>query len=251
MDVDFDQVAADLTAKGTAELITPDSGRAADVPDRWRGVLSGASPEERNRAALSRWDTDFLAIIPRFAQVLREQLIDVRVFWVDAIDVRFFVLVYVVESNLNGYVCWMGWDPAGYGDTPRFWETFPAPVQNFLRHTHAGFTAADWESYGVMRPADFGTFAEYGGDSPEGIPGWMDGYEDGYDIGYDGERYRRIESTRLVVFTKDVGHLFYCTSPDLQVGQVALVYSGDGDVDPPKDFGTELDRLMTNHLDVS
>ncbi|WP_064943029.1 hypothetical protein [Mycobacterium sp. 852013-50091_SCH5140682] len=160
MEIDFDQVAADLTVKGTAELITPDSGRAHEVPDRWRGVLSGVGPEERKQAALSHWDGDFLAMIPRFAQVLRERLIDVRVFWVKAPKDSFFILVYVVKHNEDDYVCWMGWDPARTGDAPRFWDTFPDPVQNFLRHTHAGFTATDWESYGVMQPSEFVTFAE-------------------------------------------------------------------------------------------
>ena len=252
MEIDFDQVAADLTANGAAELVTPDSVRAADVPDRWRDVLSGGSAEERNRAALSHWDGDFLALIPRFAQVLGERLVDVRVFWVDAVNSQFFVLVYVVEHNEDGHVCWMAWDPTGREDAPRFWDTLQAPVKNFLRRTHAGFTATDWESYGVMRPSDFVVFAEYGGAGwSEGIPGWMDGYEGGYDVGYDGERYRRIESTRMVEITKDAGHHIYCTSPDQPLGRVALVYSGDGDVDPPKDFGTELDRLMTSRLDAS
>lgn len=247
VEIDFDQVAAELTSKGKAELILPDSARAAEVPERWLGVLRGDSAEERRGVALSHWGDDFLEMIPQFAAVLRDQLIDVRVFWVDNPKSRFFVLVYVVGYGEEGHVCWMAWDPASLGDTPRFWDTFPAPVQNFLRDTHAGFTATDWESYGVMRPSDFETFAEYG-EWPDGIPGWMDAYEDGYDTGYDGERYRRIESTRLVVFTKDAGHLFYCTSPDLEVGQVALVY--DGDVDPPKDLGAELDQLMTRRLDV-
>ena len=97
-----------------------------------------------------------------------------------------------------------------------------------------------------MQPCDFQTFAEYA-QWPEGIPGWMDGYEDGYDVDYDGGKFKRIESTRLVMFTKDLGHLTYCTSPDLQVGHITLVYQGD--VDPPRDFGTELDRLMISHLD--
>lgn len=53
---------------------------------------------------------------------------------------------------------------------------------------------------------DIQTFADYV-DWPEGVPGWMGGY----DTGYNGERYRRSESTRLVVFTKDSGHLCYCS----------------------------------------
>ncbi|MFV8160642.1 hypothetical protein ACNQVK_00565 [Mycobacterium sp. 134] len=247
MEIDLDRVAGELTFRGRAELITLDSARAAEVPERWRGVLNGLSAEQRRRTALAHWHPDFLTMIPRFAQVLQEKLIDVRVFWIDNPKSRRFVLAYLVERNEDGYVCWMAWEPATFGDAPRFWDSFPAPMQKFLRHTHAGFTATDWESYGVMRPSDWETVAEYGG-WPGGIPGWMDGYEDGCDTGYRGEKYRRIESTRLVVFAKDAGHLFYCTSPDLEVGQIALVY--EGDVDPPKDFGGELDQLLMRRLDV-
>lgn len=250
MEIDFDRVGAELTARGTAELVMPGSGRDAEVPDRWRGVLTGVSVDQRRRAALAYWSDDFLAMIPRFAQVLRERLIDVRVFSVGTRNDEYIVLVYVVKDDGNGYACWIAWDPSAFGgDLPRFWETFPGPVQNFLRRTHAGFTGLDWESYGIMPSPDIRTFAEYG-DWPGGVPGWMDGYEDGYDIGYDGERYRRIESTRLVVFTRDGGQMFYCTSPDLPVGQIALVYSGDSDVGPPTDFGTELDKLMMSRLEV-
>lgn len=248
MDIDFDHIAANLSSRGSAELITPDSVRAAEVPQRWHEVVNGIGAADRIQVAMSYWEEDFLAMIPGFAHALRERLIDVRVFWVDTSRRRFYVLVYVVKNNTDGYVCWMAWDPARCGEAPRFWDTFPAPVQSFLRHTHAGFTAPDRESCGIMQPCDFETFAEYAG-WPEGVPGWMDGYEDGFGIGYHGEKYKRIESTRLVMFTKDSGELFYCTSPDLQVGQVALVY--DGDVDPPKDFGTELDELMIRSLDVT
>ena len=247
MEIDFDRMSTELAPRGKAELITADSRRAAEVPERWHGVLTGRTAAERREAALSHWDSGFLDMIPQFAGVLRERLVDVRVFWVDYSTVRAVVLVYVVEHDEEGYACWVGWDPASCGDSPRFWDTLPEPVQQFLRHTHAGFVDPGGESYGLMRPSDFETFAEHV-DWPEGVPRWMDDYVEGQDLVHPGPDYRRIESTRLVVLTKRPPHIHYCTSPDLAVGEVSLVYSSDSDVSRPTDLGTELDKLMMSRL---
>jgi hypothetical protein len=82
-----------------------------------------------------------------------------------------------------------------------------------------------------MRPVHMQTIAEMA-DLPDGIPEWDEDAE--------------IASTRLLVISSDGGLLYYCLSPDLDPGQVALVYEGDID---PKDFGSELDKLMMARLD--
>lgn len=246
MQLNQEHIAEQLSDDGAAQLITAGSASFDKVPPPWRPIAENDSAAERIHAALALWNNDFLALVPRFADALRTKLVDVRVYSVTVGESDFVVLVYVLEDAAGEPAAWIGCDPATFGDAePLFWDSFPAAVQTFLRQVHPGFTATDWESFGIMRPEYFETIAERA-DCPEGIPGWMDGYEDDSALDYDGEPYKRIDSTRLGVFAKDEGHLFYCASPDLEVGQVTLVY--DGDTDPPKDFGAELDELMTRRL---
>lgn len=68
---------------------------------------------------------------------------------------------------------------------------------------------------------------------PGGFPGWDEAA---------AAETGRIASNRLLCVTKDGGNLLFCVSPDLPVGQAALVYEGDID---PQDFGPALYRWKT------
>jgi hypothetical protein len=198
----------------------------AAVPPLWTDIVAATDPAERVRLAVARWNRDFLALIPTFADALRTRFVDVR----HGTDGDLPVLVYVAESKSGGYVTWVGYDPATFGTEPKFWEHFPGPLRTFLRDVHAGFVSYSWMSFGPMRPDHMQTIAELA-DFPDGVPG----FDDEAEIG----------STRLLPLCNDGGLLYYCVSPELAAGRIALVYEGDVD---PKDFGPEFDEMLTSRL---
>ncbi|MFF0154008.1 hypothetical protein [Micromonospora sp. NPDC005203] len=209
-----------------ATIVAANSAEFAELPERWQPIASAVGAEQRRPAALALWNADLTAMLPQLVTALDTHLVDVRACATD----HGFVLAYLVTDDSGRHTCWVGRDPRGFAAPPRFWDSFPPWLQRFLREVHAGFTSPDHESFGVMAPSDMQTLAERA-DFPEGIPGW----EDGDDI----------SSTRLLVITKDSGNLHYCLSPDLDLGQVALVYEGDID---PLDLAPELDNLMASYV---
>jgi hypothetical protein len=196
------------------------------IPERWRAVATAAQPRERREAALGLWNQGFLDLVPRFAEVLRTRLLDVRAYLADDHP----VLVYVVASDGGGPVSWVGFDPGTFGEPPPFWDSFPEPLRVFLRDVHAGYVSSGDAGFGPLPPAQMQTLATLAG-FPDGIPGW--------------DEEAGIDSTRLVLVASDGGLLRLCLSPDLPPGQLALVYEGDVD---PQDFGAELDQLMMSRL---
>ncbi|WP_406277222.1 hypothetical protein [Embleya sp. NBC_00896] len=219
------QPIADTLAAWPAAFATPDD--ADRVPPAWAPIAEAADPAERVRVALARWNDGFLDFVPKFAAALRTRCADVRVAFTGAEP----VLVYVLEGPDGGPVSWVGHHPTAF-EQPPFWdECFPAPVQDFLREVHAGFASQAPTSYGIAPPALMATLADLAG-LPEGIPDWDEDAD--------------IASTRLLRVCGDSGSLDYCLSPDLPVGEVALVYQGDID---PQDFGAALDELMTRRLE--
>ncbi|MGV4925901.1 hypothetical protein K2224_17960 [Streptomyces sp. BHT-5-2] len=219
-----EEIAATLEDWSLA-FVGSDAGEIALIPEKWRPIVLSADPEDRRRAALSLWNRGFLDLVPEFAEVLDAHCLDVRVGITDGAA----VLVYVLETEDGELVSWVGYDPGTF-EEPEFWGCFPAAVQVFLREVHAGFVSGSRYAFGVARPVAMGTLAELA-DFPEGIPGWEDG--------------SRISSKRLLQITTDGGLLKFCLSPDLAVGQVALVYEGDVD---PKEFGQELDELLMSRF---
>lgn len=195
------------------------------VPEEWGPIVQSEDPQERCRAALSLWNDSCLDLLPRFADALRNRLTDVRVGFTDGCP----VLVYAFRAGDGALVTWVGYHPSTFSE-PRFWESFPQPLQEFLRTVHAGFTSGSRTSFGVARPVLMQTLAELA-DFPDGIPGWDDAAD--------------ISSTRLLQICSDGGILYYCVSPDIERGSIALVYEGDID---PRYLGPELDDLMMSRL---
>ena len=192
-----------------------------DLPDAWRPIAEAAVPADRAAAALALWNPALLELLPGFAAALRTRLTDVRMTGPG--------LVYTLRADDGTDVAWTGHDPRTFRE-PRFFSSFPEPLREFLTGVHAGFASDPAPAFGFDRPAEMMTIAEIA-DYPEGIPDWMDDAD--------------IESTRLLRLTSDGGILFHCLSPDLPVGQVALVYEGDVD---PQDFGPVIDGLLTGRL---
>lgn len=200
---------------------------AGVVPEIWHPIVSSPDPVTRIARALARWNEDFVAMVPKFAAYLRANLVDVRVCVVGGDP----TLVYVVRRPDGEYTSWLGWDPRSFGEPPPFWDRFPCAVQTFLTSVHAGFAGPEGDAYGLSRPRWMTTLAARAGE-PDGLEDWD----------CDAE----IASTRLLVVTTNGTTLLYCVSPDLPVGQIAMVYEGDID---PQDFGSRLDQLMVGRLD--
>jgi hypothetical protein len=227
-ELDLDQIADDL-GEGPVKFVDAGPSEPAQVPERWRGIAESTDPEARRAAALSLWNREFLDMVPKFAQALSENLTDVRV----CVLRGDWVLVYVARATDQRVLLWVGWDPDTFGETrPPFWDAIPKPPQDFLTTVHAGFTAPDGESYGIIQPARMTTYAEWAGFD---------------DPAEDWDQAGEISSTRFMFVTKDSGLLDFCVSPDLPPGKVALIY--EGDIDPREDFGPALDNLMTSRFE--
>ena len=137
-------------------------------------------------------------------------------------------LRHLVDGDI---VIWVGWDPRfNTAPPPPFWETLPASVRTFLTDVHPGFTMLDGESYGLAQPSYMSTFAAWTG-FPDGIPDW--------------DTPDRIASTNMLWLTTNGGDTAWCTSPELEVGQVAVNFEGDFSV---SELGPELDQLMLQPL---
>lgn len=220
----------DELGEGFAGFVDEDSPEFARIPAEWRAIAESAQPRERCAAALALWNGDFLDLLPRFADKLRQRLVDVR-----ACVLRGdWVLVYLAHNDDDDPLVWLGWHPAAFGEyTPPFWELIPQPAQRFLRTVHAGFAAADCASHGLAPLADMKTFADWAGFDEVQIADW--------------DRYQSISCTRLMVLTKDDGQLTYCLSPDIPRGKIVLLY--EGDIDPREDVATALDELMARRFE--
>jgi hypothetical protein len=232
--VDIAELLGRLTRAGwPLQLTQADSPEFARLPEQWRPIALAPDPEVRGAAALALWNEEFLDLIPTFAELFRARLLDVRACALPSTS----VLLYVVEGSGDVPFVWVGGDPRRFGTPPRFWDSLPEPARTFLREVHAGFTAPDQDSFGLMHPADMETIAAMAG-YPDGLPGWTEA---------DAAETKRIASNRLLRITKDSGNLLLCVSPDLPAGDAALVYEGDVD---PQEFGPALDELMASAFDV-
>ncbi|MEU9806868.1 hypothetical protein [Mycobacterium sp. NPDC050853] len=202
-----------------------------DMAGPFGEVAASADPAERVQLALARWNPDFLEMIPGFADVLRTRLRDVQVcYWHEEGP----ALLYFVEAADGDIVVWVGWDPRTFtGPTPPLWQTLPMPAREFLRDVHPGFTILDGESFGLAQPSYMSSFAGWAGwaGCATGIPDW--------------DRPEVIASTDMLWLTGNGGDSALCTSPDLEVGQVAVLFENDIDI---SEFGTELDQLMLRPL---
>jgi hypothetical protein len=196
----------------------------ADMAGPLRDIAASADPAERARLALMRWNPDFLDMVPGFAAALHTRLRDARVcYWYP----EGTALLYFVEDADGDSVVWVGWDPRIFtGPTPPFWETLPAPMRRFLGDVHPGFTMLDGESFGLAQPSYMSTFAAWAG-WPDGIPDW--------------DREDVIASTAMLWLTGNGGDTVLCTSPQLAVGQAAVLFENDFTV---TELGPELDRVM-------
>ncbi|OMC41732.1 hypothetical protein A5740_21770 [Mycobacterium sp. GA-1841] len=228
---EIDDILAEVSGGDATWMpIEAHSSELAGIPQKWRPIASAVASSERCHHALSLWSSDFMALLPGFARRFRDELADVRVFRRELGGSVENVLIYVAGQARDEFpALWLGWDPAVLGQ-PRaeFFDCFPDAVQTFLRDVHAGFTAQDWQSYGIRRP-----------DAWESL--------DGYDW-FPGESFDQVGSdpSQLMWFTKDSGQLYYCVNSSLP-GTVTLAY--EGNIDPPSEFAAELDELLMRRWD--
>lgn len=208
-------------------VVEPGSPEVDQVPTAWRAIASSPNAATRASTALSLWNTDFLALLPRFADAFRERLEDVRVCRLR----DEWVLHYIARGSEEPHVTWIGWEPDPSATAP-FFDAIPAPAREFLTSVHAGFTAPDCESHGLMRPKWMETFAQWAEFDTETIEEWDEEWN--------------VSVTRMTRVTTNGSLLSYCVSPDTQPGRIVLVYEGDVDDDP--DFGEELDELMSDRF---
>jgi len=208
----------------SAELL-PIGQDPADLPNPWRPIATADEASARADAALGLWNDAFLAMVPRTAELFRNELVDVRVARRDG----GYQLVYVIEhypgTPHREVRVWVGGalDPAA--ELPQLWDSVPAPLQEFLLTVHGGLTAANRETFGPQAPRYLGTVAENAGES-DGIEGWE----------------HQPDSTRLLVLATD-GGVDCCVSPDLPAGEGVLIYDGD-EPDPPQPLGELLDEII-------
>jgi hypothetical protein len=231
-DIDLTEIRTKLEGRGqrSVSIIEPRSALAANVGAAWRPIAQSSDPEERRLRALALWNREFLDLIPQYAGVLRTKLLDVRVCTLSdegAILIYLFSEVEPVESMM------IGWDPAGFGaDEPIFWDSIPAPARAFLQHTHAGYNNPhDWESGGLLCPADMTTPAQYWGE-PDGIEGWFENHW------LDCEP---IDSRRMLYVASPKSSYMLCTSPDAPAGTGLVYYDNEINL---VDFFEELDRIL-------
>lgn len=232
-DHQIDDILAEVGGgEATWTLIQAKSTELAEIPPTWRSISAAATAGERCHYALSLWGSDFTELLPAFATKFRQQLSDVRVFRRDLGSEAEFVLIYVAGQASDGFpALWLGREPAGRGQAvPEFFECFPGAVQRFLLEVHAGFTAQDGESYGILRPDAWESF-------------------EGYDW-FPNESFDELgaEPSQIMWFTKDSGQLYYCVNSRLPAGKVTLAY--EGNFDPPADFAAELDDLLIDRWDA-
>ncbi|MFC4535769.1 hypothetical protein [Sphaerisporangium dianthi] len=217
---------AETVAGLALTFVEPGSAEVTRFPESWRPIARSSDPAHRHRSALALWSREFLDLVPRFAGALETRFFDVRA----GVTGDRPVLVYVAEAEDGGYVSWIGYDPRDFGEPPPFWESFPGPLRVFLREVHAGFVSGRQAAFGPARPVSMDTLANLA-DYPDGVPGWEDA---------------EMSTTRLVQIATDGGHLYYCLSPDLSPGEIALIYEGDID---RQDFSAQLDELMMSRLE--
>jgi hypothetical protein len=208
------------------EILEPGSG-TADLPESWVPIARSADPQARVAAARQLWPDEILALLPRFAEVLRTQVEDVRA----CLSADGPALIYVVRADEGEIVTWVGFDPRTVEKEPLFWTDFPSELRRFLSDVHAGFVSRDFTEFGPTHPAWMQTFAERAA-MPEGVPDW--------------DAAQAIASTRLLVVSQHGMQLLYCLSPDLGPDRIALLYEGDID---PKPLWPALDDLLMERLD--
>ncbi|MCX6468060.1 MAG: hypothetical protein NTW76_01920 [Corynebacteriales bacterium] len=225
--VDRNAVAA-LIVGGDVEWIDADSEAARALPEVWQAIVAARSAPERVRAAMARWDHEFVDLLPRFAALMREQLIDV----VPAVIAGDQVLIYVTTDG-DAYAPWVGTDPSDFGEVSPIWDVLPEPLRAFQRNTHPGFGLTWPGVYGIRTPADQISryerleLADLGVAPEEAVIGE-----------YDGEPVREDE-VNLLSF--DEAQAFYCVSPRFRVGEIVFIHYDDFDV---VDLWPTLDDIM-------
>ncbi|GIF09884.1 SMI1/KNR4 family protein [Actinoplanes siamensis] len=193
------------------------------VPAAWMAIAAIDDSAERAAETRRAWPAVWLEQLPQFAEILNTRLVDVRI--VSANDVP--ALMYVIDHpRADRVVTWLGYDPATFGETPRFWDSFPEPLQDFLQHTHAGFVSHDNYSFGLFRPSEMVTMAETAG-SPDGIDFW--------------DEIQPYPSTRLLQIAANGPGTMYCLSPEVPTGELVLADEAEAEV---LELGPALDDLM-------
>jgi hypothetical protein len=225
-DLDDAAIAASFPHKPVT--VVPQAATAGlPVPDAWQDIIAATTGTARAAATRRLWPAPLLHLIPKFAQVLTDRLIDVRLVSIEG-DLA---LAYLVDDASAGrVVTWIGYDPATFGTPPPFWEVFPEPLTDFLREVHAGFTSQDTYSFGVTRPRYMATIAD-NANSPEGIPFW--------------DEIQPYPSTRLLQISAQGPGMLYCLSPDLPAEHLAIADEAEIDV---VEFWPAIDDLLMDRF---
>ena len=215
------------------EILEPGPRARGLIPRAWWPVAESSDPEQRKRIALSLWNDDFLAMIPRYAEALRTMLVDVRVAKHDFYTTP--TLDYVVRTAEGALRVWAGDDPRTFGGTaPALFEAIPDAVATFLRQVHAGYATLDGETAGLAAPTDMVTLAARWGSPDENeILDWDE------DASFPG-------SQRLLLLTSDGDDTALYVSPDLPAGTAVTYYEPDYEIAP---LGAALDDFMNRPLE--
>jgi hypothetical protein len=225
-DFNLGDIVAEIAHGSPVTVVEPDSAEATRAPAEWQEIATADEAGVRCSAALGRWNPSFLALVPRFAELFTARLVDVRLCLLG----EQWVLVYIARGDGESWLTWIGWSPWSSVTTRTpFWESVPEPAREFLTTAHGGFTGADWESFGLVRPAHLTTT----------YAAWADLFDEALA---DWDEDAELSATRMAVITTNGGMLAYCVSPDLPEGRVALVY--EDDIDTEQTFGDALDELM-------
>jgi hypothetical protein len=231
--IDLAAIAATLENRyHTVTFVDSDSPKAPEIPAQWRGIAESDDAEQRRLSAMTLWNRDFLALVPGYAEALRTKLADVRpcVFSDEGP-----ALVYIFDAGASTAV-WIGRDPAGFGDTPVYWESLPVPARTFLREVHAGYSLSGRGACGLARPRNMTTLAEKWSETGV-IPDWL------------GETWfpdcERIDPHRVMYVTHTSETFELATSPDLPPGKALIYHDGEANM---VSFGEELDAMMQIRL---
>lgn len=207
-------------------VVGPGSAHVSRFPESWLPIIAAPEAPARREQALALWNLDFLERLPKFHHELKKSLVDVRA----VLERDCPALVYVFRDVDRIYTSWIGYDPRTFQQPP-FWDSFPPPLQTFLRDVHAGFVAQDYDACGVAPPRYMQTMAEIVNTlaSKEGF-----------------ERWSGIPADRVLIISTNGGSLSYCICPDTP-GKLVLLFEGDVD---PLEFFEELDKLLVQNLGI-
>lgn len=107
-----DDAVTDLLTGYELAFVGSGAPELALLPEPWRPIAFGPDEATRTRTALTLWNPELIALLPRFWGMLTGRLVDVRA----AVAGGYPVLVYVARTNGDEPIAWVGIDPRTLGN---------------------------------------------------------------------------------------------------------------------------------------